>query len=178
MSALGWLCALAAFGFIFALIGHAMWLAGAAVLTAVFGSPAAPPARPVRSFRYCPACRAETSDRDDECPTCGLSLDGRLAHDLHRVRVAEREVRTLVEHAQIDADTAGRVLDELEARARVLQGLPAKKAPLPRAKPVEPAPAALAPSDAVEVITAEPKTAAAPPEAVAVPVAALSAAPP
>src|SRR6185369_10062258 len=100
--------------------------------------------------RYCPACGAETEERDEECPHCELQLDGRLARDLHRVRVAEREVRGLVDRAMLDRETAEQVLAQLASRARSLQGLPAKKAgPLPRAKPlarpVAPAPEIPAP---------------------------------
>jgi hypothetical protein len=156
-----WLC-----GFVFvvalvAVVGHAIWVVAANILNAMAGRPAPREQRPPRAFWYCPACHAETEDRDEECQACGLFLDGQLARDLHRVRVAQREVRGLLDGAQIDRDTANEVLDQLETRARGLQGLPAKKTGArPRAKPVgptapQPASVLLAPADAVEVLPPE-----------------------
>jgi hypothetical protein len=156
---MSWLCWLAFGVVLVTLVGHVLWLAAAGIINAIAGTQESRP-RPTRPFRYCPGCGEETEDRDDECPQCGLQLDGRAARDLHRVRVAEREVRTLLDGAQLDRETAEQVLDQLEVRAHSLQGLPTKKpGSRHRAKPVAPAPppsvpapeAPLAPADAVEV---------------------------
>lgn len=148
--------------------GLVIGVLGTVVLVALIRRPTAVP-RPSRPFRYCPACGEETKERDEYCPQCDLDLDGRLARELHRVRVAEREIRTLLDRAQIDRETAETVLDQLETRARSLQGLPAGKhgtrsRAKPLARPVRAAPPPVAPSpespgpvapaDAVEVVPA------------------------
>jgi hypothetical protein len=150
---LDWLCAMVIGAAIVAVVGHGIWVLAASILTAVFGTAPAPAEHPRRPFRYCPACGSDTDERDERCPQCNLMLDGRLARDLHRINVAEREIRTLADRAAIDAETAGAVLDQLEARARSLQGLPTAKPARPRAVPVA-APAALAPADAGELLPA------------------------
>src|SRR5207245_1117378 len=104
---------------------------------------------------------SDTTLDDRDCPRCGLHLDGRRARDLHRVRVAQREVRTLFDRALLDPAAAEEVLKQLEARASSLRGLPASRpGGVPRAKPVAPpaslapvpaAAAVMAPADAVEV---------------------------
>ncbi|WP_171471036.1 hypothetical protein [Frigoriglobus tundricola] len=72
-----------------------------------------------------------------------------MARSLNRVRVAEREIDALVERQQLDRDTAKLVLDQLEARARRMQGLPPPKpTPRARAKPV-PTPLPETPAPAV-----------------------------
>jgi hypothetical protein len=136
-----WLCALALGVVMFAVVGHFLWLIGAAILRGIFGTSESPAreSEPQRSFRYCPACGSDTEERDRYCPQCDLLLDSRLARDLNRVRIAEREVRALVDSDRLDRDAAGAVLDQLEARARSLQGLPKTKPGARwRAKPVAP----------------------------------------
>ncbi len=144
-------------------VGHLIWLAVAAMISAVSGAAAPPADRPRRPYRYCPACGAEPNEGDRDCPRCDLDLDGRLAHQLHRVHVAEKEVRTLLECSQIDRATAEEVLHKLSVRGRDLQGLPATKSPTPpRARPVgQPVAPPVAPADAVELVP--------PPESEAVP---------
>lgn len=150
-----WLCGLACGAVIVATVGHLLWLMGAGVLKAIFGPTdvsGAHRAPPLRSFRYCPACGADTAERDEYCPECDLHLDGRLARDLNRLRIAEREIRELSDRAQIDRDTADTVIDQLEIRARNLEGRPTKPGGRPRVKPVAPAePVAEPVSPATEV---------------------------
>src|SRR5437870_6947342 len=124
---LGWLCAVAAGTVAIAVVGHLLWIAAASVLKPIFSHEEGERPRPARPFRYCPACDADTDPADRDCPRCRLDLDGRLARELHRVRVAEREVRKLTEADQIDRDAAQEVLAQLKARARSLRGLPTTK---------------------------------------------------
>ena len=139
-------------------VGHFIWVAIAAMLGAVVGSTES--ARSPRPYRYCPACGAEPEPRDRDCPRCDLELDGRLAHELHRVHVAEREVKALLTHAQIDRETADTILQQLHVRGRSLQGLPTER---PRARPVaRPVAETVAPADAVEVVATPGAEAAAP----------------
>lgn len=149
-----WCCGLAFVGVGVVVLGHFVWVAAEAVLGALFGSPASAPER--RPFRYCPACRAEAEPADRYCPRCDLDLDGRLAMSLYRVRVAEREVHALIDSGNLDPVAARAVLDQLGARARKLQGLPAKaptpSQPLPL-PPDESTPALVAPPDAVELLS-------------------------
>src|SRR5579883_2207554 len=149
-----WLCGLAFGAVAIAISGHLIWLAAAGIIKAILGK-SEPPMRPLRPFRYCPACGANTAPDDRDCPQCQLYLDGRLARAIYRIRVAEREVRALVERAQLDPNLADEVLAQLETRSRSLLGLPAKA---PRARVVAPATpppsesAPLGPSDAVELL--------------------------
>src|SRR5262249_35022325 len=138
---------------IFAAVGHFLWWIGAQTLCGLFGGgeqddPASP--RRDRSFTTCPACRAPVEPRDDECSFCGMLLDSRAARELVRVRTAEAEVRALAEAGALDTDTAKSVGEQLERRARVIQGLPADPArpvrvPLPR-RPIPAATPAPAPA--------------------------------
>src|SRR5258707_1011322 len=128
-----WLCGLLVVLGLITVVGHLIWVTTAAILSAIFG-PEARAERLPRPFRYCPACGTETDDRDWHCTRCHLELDGRLARDLHRIHVAEREVRALLKGARIDPEAASQVLNQLEARARSLQGLPANK-PEPKVLP-------------------------------------------
>ena len=124
-----WLCALAIAVLGVAAVGHALWLAGAAILRELFGGSRAEERAPVaRPFTRCPACRADVDPRDRECGFCGMLLDTRVARQLARVRAAEAEVRALAEAGDLDADTSRSVTARLERRARVLQGLPADSA--------------------------------------------------
>lgn len=149
-----WLCGLAVGLVAIALFGHLVWLAAAGIIKAILGI-SEPQSLSVRPFRYCPACSADITPNDRDCPKCQLYLDSRLARSLYRIHVAEREVRGLVEHAQLESNLAEQVLAQLDARARSLLGFPARK---PRAKPVSPPalppdkPAPLTPSDAVELL--------------------------
>lgn len=156
---------------VLAVVGHLLWLFAAAVVNALFGTDDRV-VRPPRPFRDCPACGTETEPRDRECLACGLELDGRRAHKLYCVRVAEREVRTLLECAQIERDTADAVLKQLEVRARSLQGLPAERPrarlvakpvsapaiepPPPVPEPLEQLPPVLATLDAAEPVALPP----------------------
>ncbi|MCI0705764.1 MAG: hypothetical protein L0241_32285 [Planctomycetia bacterium] len=141
-----WVCGLVVGVVIFATFGHLLWVAGAAIFKGIFGTVERPVSVPTRTFRFCPACDAELDDRDMQCPHCDLYLYSRLARDLHCIRVAQREVRALLDHAQIDRETAEDVLNQLNARARSLQGLPAiKPVKRPIAAPVAPAPVVPAP---------------------------------
>ena len=146
-----WLCALIC-GLVFvATVGHFAWVAVTAIFRAAFGNEHPPAGRTHRPYRYCPACGAETDEHHRGCPQCELELDGTLARSLHRVNTAEREITGLLDRAELDPDTAERVLNQLKARARTLQGLPVEKAkPLPRATPVA---QPTAPADAVELIS-------------------------
>jgi hypothetical protein len=176
MSSLAWLCGIAIALAAFTAAGHFIWLAVAGFFRSVFGIPDGH-ARPARPFRYCPACGEDSAPADSACSYCQLDFDSRLAYDLHRLRVAVREVRALRGRAHADLAAADEVAEELEARARALRGLPAKR---PRARPVAPAPVApsseavrtdseaAAPADAVEVLPAR-KTETAPDSAVAEP---------
>ncbi len=121
-----WLCALALGLLALAAIGHVIWLAGAAILRGLFGHSQADAPFPItRPFTQCPACRAAVDPRDRECGLCGMLLDTRSARQLTRVRAAEAEVRALAEAGDLDAGTARTVSEQLERRARILQGLPA-----------------------------------------------------
>ena len=180
---MGWLC-LYALGLVaFAAVGHFLWWIGANILRGLFGNAAvsSQPVRRARPFTNCPACRAEVAAQDEECSFCGLLLDSRMARQLSRVRAAEAEVRALAEAGDLDAETAKSVTEQLERRARVIQGLPAEgpvRTPIPRlpvfrrpapATPPTPAPAVeplpvpapAAPEAAAPVVPTEPP---APPE--------------
>ena len=154
---MGWVCGFAVGVLLVTVVGHLIWLIAASIFNGIFGTNAGEP-RPPRPFRYCPGCGADTDERELECRRCGLMLDGRRARDVHRVRTAEREIRALIDAAQIDRDNAEPILEQLENRARAIQGLPVAKRARPRAKAVVPeplpAPEPLAPPDAVELVTA------------------------
>src|SRR5262245_33232472 len=122
-----WVCGLAVALVIIAGFGHILWLVGAAILKAIFGPSDEGVTRPLRPFISCPACGTDIDDRDTVCPHCNLYLDSRLARDLYRICVSQREIRALCDRDQIDNKTADEVLTQLDARARSLQGLPAPK---------------------------------------------------
>lgn len=148
-------------------VGHLLWLAVAAIVRAISGAASEPKDdRPRRPFRYCPACGSDTEERDRNCIRCDLELDSRIAYQLHRIRIAEREVGALIDRAQLDPEAAAVVLNQLENRARSLQGLPAKskQSARPRAKPIaETAPGQpVAPANAVALVP-PPEVEAAPP---------------
>ncbi len=75
---------------------------------------------PRRRFEYCPSCDATLPDRDDQCPECGLDLLGKLADRLERIRLARLEIRQLEDEGELDAETAGRVTEQLRLRKRSL----------------------------------------------------------
>ncbi|MDY3559926.1 hypothetical protein R5W23_001114 [Gemmata sp. JC673] len=131
-----WCCGLAAVVTVIAVLGHGAWLVAVTVLNALFGT--RPRADEHRSFRYCPGCRAALSPADRYCPQCDLDFDSRRAADLHRVRVAEREVQALIDSEALDAAAGRAVLNQLNARARSLQGLPATPPPPTRPRPARP----------------------------------------
>jgi hypothetical protein len=117
-------------------IGHGLWVIASSVLKGLAGTEPNLP----RPFRHCPACGEEVYENLERCPRCALVLDGRTAYDLHRVRVAQREIRALIDDARIDRNSAEPILEQLETRARALRGLPPVKRAPPRAKPVVPEP--------------------------------------
>jgi hypothetical protein len=151
---MAWLCGFALVVLLVTVVGHLLWLFAASILNGLLGTTPAGRPRPLRPFRYCPGCRAETREDKDECPECGLVLDGQRARALHRIRMAEREIRALVGAEQVDRTSAEPILDQLETRARLIQGLPVAKRR--HARPVAPAPVpepeSLAPPDAVTLL--------------------------
>ncbi len=97
-----------------------LFVAAVAVVGYLIGRAA--PTSPPRPFRYCPACGAEADESDFDCRSCGLNLESRLAYELNRVRVAEREVRALLDAARLDRDTSEAVLKQLEFAREVCKG--------------------------------------------------------
>src|SRR5262249_17895281 len=82
---------------------------------------------------------------DRTCAWCELPVRGRVAEEVERVRTAQREVRGLAARGDLDAETAARVVERLEARVRAARGAPERRpaaAPAAPAVPTTPAPAA------------------------------------
>src|SRR5580704_12833400 len=109
------LCGLVGFAFVLvcvAVIGHMLWLAGAAV----FGS-SLPPSRPV----YCPACAAQLPSGQSRCPACGTSvnaampLSGTLDDELD---VTRRQLRRLMLAHKIPDATWEQVVEAIRADVR------------------------------------------------------------
>lgn len=165
MPQLAVLLLLAVLLFVVTLVGHGIWVMLAAVLQGVFGSPERPPRQARR--KDCPGCGELLLYAERVCPACGLVLGGHRAAALDRVRTAEREVRALAARGDLDAETAGRVAEQLDRRARELLGdepaLPgreARPAAAPAsAPPAAPEPASGLPPDAEPVPLATPEPA-------------------
>ncbi|WP_439625018.1 hypothetical protein [Gemmata sp.] len=134
---MAWLCALVFGVLAFALVGHALWWAIAAVfreLVPARGRQERRPFRPDRDPGDCPACGAACDAGAVECDACGLRLTGPTARALARVRVAQAEVESLAEAGDLDPDTAMSVRAQLRRRARRIRGLPLDTpVPAPRA---------------------------------------------
>src|SRR5262245_23289779 len=100
---LGSLC-LFAFGvFLFALVGHGIWVLGAAVFQARFGTRQSPKplaTQPVRGA--CPACGRLLTAGGTRCTTCGWD------RDLSHTRRPNQPVGTAHQAASLDA-LAGQV---------------------------------------------------------------------
>ncbi len=110
------------------------------VLAALFRSSSSPKAPDSRRIRHdeCPVCDTSLFPNDRDCPNCGLDLDSRLAQRLKRVRTAEQEILALVEHDELDRESADVVLAKLAQRSQDLRQVPPPRpaAPLPVARPV------------------------------------------
>lgn len=108
----GFLCVL---GFL-AVLGHGIWVLGRAILSAFRPKQAGSSPR----FSTCPACRERSPSSDVFCRACGLNLRSKLADSIDRLRLAQREVRRLVERDELDSETAERVAERLDIRIQSL----------------------------------------------------------
>ncbi|HEV7999326.1 MAG TPA: hypothetical protein VGP63_05565, partial [Planctomycetaceae bacterium] len=109
------LCGLVGFAFVLvcvAVIGHMLWLAGAAV----FGS-SPPPSRPA----YCPACAAQLPPGPSRCLACGTPINtaipfrGTLDDELD---VTRRQLRRLMLSHKIPDATWEQVVEAIRADVR------------------------------------------------------------
>ena len=83
-----------------------------------FRQPTSSPTR--QRFEYCPSCDVRLSYGDQDCPECGIDLFGKLASRLERMRFARLEIRQLQDEGELEAETAGRVTEQLRLRKRTL----------------------------------------------------------
>lgn len=89
-------------------------------LIRAFRPPSVQPSPYRRRFEYCPSCDGTLIDSDRHCPECGLNLFGKLAGRLERMLIARLEIRQLQDEGELDAETAGRVMEQLRHRKRTL----------------------------------------------------------
>jgi hypothetical protein len=109
------LCGLVGFAFVLfgiAVIGHLLWLAGAAV----FGTSSPPPAR-----SYCPACTAQLQPGQTRCPACGtwtkaaIPTQGTLDDEL---AVTRRQLRRLMLANKLPETTWAQIVEAIRADVR------------------------------------------------------------
>src|SRR4051794_4816470 len=97
-----------------AVVGHALWLAIAAVFRALgLAQEQAPPERPRRPRQTprCPACDARLVDAEGVCPGCGLDPEGKLAGQLRDLETTRFVVARLVDREEIDLETGSRLAE-------------------------------------------------------------------
>src|SRR5262245_30508389 len=102
---------------ILAVLGHGIWMAGAAIGQALFGS--TPPADRRQLRDECPRCGRPVSAR--HCFGCGLDLDGPLANQLYDINITWGTIQALVDQGELTSEVGNHVLDSLEARNESLR---------------------------------------------------------
>lgn len=114
---LGFLMALVAV----ALVGHLLWLMGAAIFKNVFA--AAPPRdrqRRNQPEQECPRCGERLLGFEKNCPDCGLERHGATARELRDLAITADAIDTLVRSEQLSAQAATEIQDAIWSRRRAL----------------------------------------------------------
>src|SRR2546428_5066799 len=94
--------------FLFAAIGHGLWLVIASFFEAIFGDPRRRKetgrSRPGRSSarQSCARCGTPFPEREAECPGCGLDPRGKLAAELRDIEVTAANIQTLVKSGVLE----------------------------------------------------------------------------
>jgi hypothetical protein len=104
-----------------AIVGHAIWLAGAAAVRAVFGSDtSSPKQQPARGREICPQCGHALPPWRGPCDECGLEPWSIAAHELRDLAATTRELDVLAFAGGIDRATVERMREIIAERRRFL----------------------------------------------------------
>lgn len=135
-----------------AIVGHGLWLLGAALGRALFGVPERLPRDAVRPAtfgrrRRCPRCGTMYAAVLEACPSCGLDPAGTEARELRDLEITARQIQALVDSGDLEQALAEQFYRAIEARQEKLLGVRAERhEPTPATSPA----AAQAPAQADE----------------------------
>lgn len=76
--------------------------------------------RPHHPFQFCPSCDSHVLRTDDHCSECQLDLTSKTARRLERIRTTGLEIKQLQTDGKLDAETVGRVHEQLRLTRREL----------------------------------------------------------
>lgn len=104
-----------------AMVGHLLWLLGAAIVKNVFS--AGPPRDREPRFhpdQDCRRCGERLLNFEKNCPACGLERDGDTARELRDLQITGDAIDGLVRGEQLSPQVAAELHDAIRARRRTL----------------------------------------------------------
>src|SRR5262245_27060889 len=115
---LGGVCLFALGVFLFALVGHGIWVAGAAIVRAIFDA-----AEPSGAESACPVCGWRLVPGNQKCLACGWAVPTRPKSpgEDASLEALVNDVRRLHEQGVIDAGACERLLTAVHAEQESLR---------------------------------------------------------